>query len=87
MLQLSCMPTQQLGLPALASAVTALLSDMQLDATSHWHPSSANSDPARNGMARIVVNVLPRHAASEQVAANVARLHCNFSLWGGTVFF
>jgi hypothetical protein len=83
MLQLSCVPAQQGELPALASAVTALLSEMQLEASAHWHPTS--SDPARNGMARIVINVLPRHAAHEQVADTIARLHDKFMLWGGSV--
>lgn len=83
MLQLSCVPAQREALPALASAVTALLSEMQLESTAHWHPTS--SDPARNGMARIVINVLPRHASQEQVAATIARLHDKFMLWGGSV--
>ena len=83
MLQLSCVPSTKGEPNTLPAAITALLTYMQLVSTSHWHPTS--SDPTRNGMARIVINVLPRHCSHAELATTVTRLHGQYRLWGGTI--
>ena len=85
MLQFTCQPSlPHPPVAGLREAVTTMLTQTELEYTSWWFTGSSDPDK-HTTLTRITINVLPRYIQQSQLEATIKSLHCQHSLWQGTV--